>query len=255
MNGQKYCTNCGAVNLENDAFCTNCGKVFTSPSTSPPPAPPPSTSPGSAGYQSPFAPPPKPPRRLDNRYVLLGIVVVVLLVIVVAAAFSSFSSPKTSTSVNTPSPTVQAATAAPTGQPTTQPTATPTVTRIATPAANAPLSSSDLSTIESSLQGDGYTITQHFARNGTSSDGYPMYDGVMTKNGMTYSVIVVQTDSAAHAQSELGTAVTAVKGQGFSGSYTDATTWSGSMIAQDTGSPIGASVLVSGNNVIVTIGG
>jgi hypothetical protein len=128
MDGQKYCENCGAVNVENDEFCTNCGNRFTSASTSPPPAPPPYTSPGSSGDQLGYAPSPKPQRRFKKRYVLYGVVVFFLLAFV-ASAFSGYSSQSASTSLNTPIPTIQAPTANVTTTPptaTAKPTATPT---------------------------------------------------------------------------------------------------------------------------------
>jgi hypothetical protein len=134
MNGQKYCENCGAVNLEDDEFCTNCGNRFASASTSPPPTPPPYTSPGSSDDQSPYAPSPKPQRRFKKRHVLYG-VVVLFLVASVASAFSGLSSQLASTSLNTPTPTIQA----PTAQVTTTPQATANPTATPTPQAGRPL--------------------------------------------------------------------------------------------------------------------
>jgi len=182
--------------------------------------------------------------------VVVGLVVVVLLLTLGCVALMA-STPSTTTTTNptatpaatTPPQATATPTAAPTAQPTAAPTAAPSIT---------PLSASDLAALETMLQGDGYTIIDHFVQNGTTADGYPMYSGLMLKDNVVYGVVVMQADSAAHAQTLLGTAVTSVEGMGYSGAYTDATHWSGSMISPNTGNPEGASVLVSGNNVIAT---
>ena len=182
-----------------------------------------------------------------------GIIVVVVLLLVFGVLGCVTSS--TSSPAATPAPTT-----VPTEQPTVvpvQPTAAPA--KEATPAAQTPssaitpLTSSQLATVESSMESNGYTVTQHMVRNGSTPDGYPMYTGMFAKDGISYYAIIIQTDSPASAQAYLPTAVANVETVGFTGSYNTDGTWSGTMTSN--GSPLGASVLVSGNVVIQTLAG
>jgi hypothetical protein len=106
------------------------------------------------------------------------------------------------------------------------------------------MSASDLTGFEAGLQSDGYTITQHFTQNGTTADGYPIYSGMATKSGYNFAITMIQTDSSAHAQAQFGVRVAAAQSLGFSGSYTNSQTWSGSMTDPTTGNQMGAVVFI-----------
>jgi hypothetical protein len=103
------------------------------------------------------------------------------------------------------------------------------------------------------MDSQGYIATQHLARNGSTPDGYPIYNGMFAKDGISYYAIIIQTGSPSAAQAYLPTAVSNVEAVGFTGSYNADGSWSGSMVQN--GSPLGAGVLVSGNVVIQMLAG
>jgi len=235
MDEQKYCRYCGAVNPTRAIFCAQCGREFTSASagvvrpTSPSPPPPPST---------PQPSPPPPPRkesdvlgiRITRKRIAAGFIVLLLIGAVVVALGGGGS--------NSSNPGVVTPSAAPTAAPTAQPSAGIT-----------PLTSAQLAKFESNLEGQGDTITRHFTQNGTTPDGYPIYNGMMTKDGVTYGGIIVQTDSTASALLYMPTAVSIVENNGFTGSYNADGSWSG--FNSDL---VAASVGQSGNVVITVLG-
>jgi len=127
------------------------------------------------------------------------------------------------------------------------PTATPEPT--AQPSAGTtPLTSAQLATFEYNLEGQGYTITQQFKQNGTTPDGYPIYNGMLTKDGVTSASIIVQTDSTESALLYMPTAVSLVENNGFAGSYDTDGSWSG--LNSDL---VAANVQQNGNAVIIVM--
>jgi hypothetical protein len=81
-----------------------------------------------------------------------------------------------------------------------------------------------------------------------------MYTGTMSKDGVTYDYMVVQTDSAASAQAYMPTMVTYAEGVGFTGSTQSNGSWTGSMTDTSTGNPMAANISVSGTAVLVVLG-
>ena len=176
-----------------------------------------------------------------------GIIVIVVLLLVFGVLGCVSSSPASTPAV---APTEQptAVPAQPAQQPAQQaPAQTPASSSIT------PLTSTQLTAIESSMDSQGYTVTQHLARNGSTPDGYPIYNGMFAKDGVSYFAIIIQTDSPASAQAYLPTAVANVETVGFTGSYNADGSWSGAMVSN--GTPLGAGVLVSGNVVIQMLAG
>jgi hypothetical protein len=119
------------------------------------------------------------------------------------------------------------------------------------------MNASELAALEAGLQSDGYTITQHFTQNGTTgySPSYPLYRGMMTKDGIANSVTIVHTNSAMDAQAEVPSVVSIVGSHGFSGNWSPGSSpmWSGSVISSTTGNSMRATVSSSGANVIAVV--
>jgi hypothetical protein len=124
-------------------------------------------------------------------------------------------------------------------------TATPSAAPSATP------STPDLAAVEAQLTSEGYTIATHFAANGTTAKGYPIYDGAMTKDGINYSATIMQTDSSVNAGMQQAANIVQLESMGFSGSYDSNNNWTGTQMIN--GSPYGASVIVTDTNAVITM--
>jgi hypothetical protein len=75
-----------------------------------------------------------------------------------------------------------------------------------------------------------------------------MYSGELTKDGTQFSVTIVQADSQTHAMSLLTAGVSYAEQVGFTGDYTSSTRWAGKLVSD--GTPLSASIFVTGNEVI-----
>jgi hypothetical protein len=181
--------------------------------------------------------------------------VAVTLLIGIAGCTSSNSNPTVAPS--------EAATATPVA--TATPTAKPVATQkpVATPAATAPpspgssvsvMTPTELSAVDQSMTAKGYTVITPLASKGRTADGYPMYQGMMTKDGYVFAFTVVQTDSSGHAQGMFDNAIVVFRGMGYSGSMQDDGSWYGTKTSSDTGALQGAIVMPpTDNNWIVTV--
>jgi hypothetical protein len=182
---------------------------------------------------------------VTGKKILVGGVLLVLLIMVVSAMASpSNSGGATSTATPTPASTV-----APTGTPaaTTPPQATATPTE----AKGKALTQAQLTTIENGMVSDGYTITQHLTRNGTASDGSPMYTGQMTKDGFTFDHMIISCANSASANNNYQNVISLIQAEGFTGSSTGTNQWTGTMTDATTGLQIGAGAeIVSGTNIV-----
>ena len=111
-----------------------------------------------------------------------------------------------------------------------------------------------LSVVDQSMTAKGYTVITPLASKGRTADGYPMYQGMMTKDGYVFAFTVVQTDSSGHAQSMFDNAIVVFRGMGYSGSMQDDGSWYGTKTSSDTGALQGAIVMPpTDNNWIVTV--
>lgn len=241
-------------------FCAQCGREFASASTSvvrptsPSPPPPPSTPqpsppptapsapPSPLPQQPPYSPSTQPkrvkigPLELQGLHLALAVILVVLLLTLGCVSLLG------ATTRPTPTPTVEATVAA---------TSTPKATATPTAAKGTALTQAQLTTIENGMVSDGYTITQHLTRNGTASDGSPMYTGQMTKDGLTFDHMIISCANSASANNNYQNVISLIQAEGFTGSSTGTNQWTGTMTDATTGLQIQAGAqIVSGTNIV-----
>jgi predicted nucleic acid-binding Zn ribbon protein len=102
------------------------------------------------------------------------------------------------------------------------------------------------------LTNNGFGITTPFSASGTSTNGYPLYSGSLTKDGVTYSATIEQTGSSAHATTELTANVAQLEGMGYTGSYSNPASWVGQITVNG---QVGyaESYIAPGNTDVVTV--
>jgi hypothetical protein len=103
------------------------------------------------------------------------------------------------------------------------------------------------------MTAQGYTITSGFQANGKTANGYPIYSGSMTKDGIHYAATIVQADSLTHAMTEFSESISNVKQMGYTGDNTSSTQWVGTRSYQ--GTTLGASVTLSDSYAVITVFG
>jgi|GEM_PF-624415 hypothetical protein len=202
--------------------------------------------------------------------ILGGIVVLLLLLVIVGSAMSSNNSPTpTPSATATPAPTAtpnpsvvasqdaaqvranQAAGRAAQANPTPAPTATPAAT---TPSTPDKLTQAQLDAGEAALVSDGYTFTQHLTYDHTNADGTLVYMGkATTPEGYSENIQLMVYKDQASADAGLASSVTILQGMGFTGSYSDAYAWTGTMIYQGQAVGGGAVESSAGAPYMVTV--
>ena len=96
------------------------------------------------------------------------------------------------------------------------------------------------------MTSQGYTVVKPLVFVETTGNGWYLYQGTYTKDGVSYGANAVQTDSNAHAKAEMPNQVSLVEQMGFTGSTGSDGHWIGS---NDAGNA--AAIGVYGTNVIV----
>jgi rRNA maturation protein Nop10 len=269
MNERKFCRKCGASNTLKAVFCAHCGETFSaqSPSHISPQEPPYLEDVILNKIRGFFLP-------VTGKKILVGGVVLVLLIVAAGAMASASNSPGVTSSVTpTPVPTVAPTAeatvkatptaeatvkATPTPEPTSAPTATPAPTAAPTAApsggsAVARMPPAELSLFDSIMTDKDYTVVTPLAYKEDTVDHFPMYQGMMTKDGYVFSFTLIQTDSPSHAQAVFQNSVTVCKGLGYSGDTQGDGSWYGTKTS-DTGTPQAALVMPPGSdNTVITL--
>lgn len=240
MADQKYCPNCGTPNRPDAKFCAKCGGAFSALSSQ-------HLSPQEAPYledeilnkiRGLLLP-------VTGKKILAGGVLLVLLIMIVSAMASPSNS---GGGAGTVTPTL-ASTVAPTARVTVK--ATPTAR--ATPSVKR-LTQAQLDAGEASMTNDGYTITQHLAYKETYADGTLVYTGKMiSPDGYdtAYQLMVYKDQTSADAG--LTNSVGILQSMGFSGSYSDAYSWTGAMMSNGQALGSGAVESTGGSPYMVTV--
>jgi hypothetical protein len=116
-----------------------------------------------------------------------------------------------------------------------------------TPTASSSSWSTEIATLESRFTDSGATVTSSLKDTGKTYDGYPWYEGEITKNGTQYDVNIVQADSQAHAMLVMNFSISSLIKVGYTGEYESSTMWHGT---QD---DYIATVGIADSNYVMTI--
>ena len=176
-----------------------------------------------------------------------GVIVIVVLLLVFGflGCVTSTSNPSTTaTPTVTPDNSVASTPAPVVSTPQAQPSAKSTSVT--------PLTSDQLSTLNSGMEAKGYTIVDPLAQKGSTPDGYPIYQGLMTKAGTTYGFTIVQTDSSSHATAEMAIVISTTQGLGYSGTTQSDGSWYGTMTSSD-GNLMGAYIMLGSDNEVIQV--
>ena len=245
MANEKYCRNCGALNLPEAKFCANCSKAFVSgdaaaSSTAA------STAPSQSWQQPTYSPSPEPPTifGISRKWVVIGIVALVLLLTLWCVAMAS-QSPSSSTAT----PTVKATVAA-----TATVKASATVKATATPTPSGGSTQDFVKIFESNLKSDGYTVVS--SASPTTFQGRAAYEGTYLKDGQTYQVTFIRMASNSEALSYQQQLINGYVAQGYTKDTANSSSdeWIGDLFSSSTtANVVGVQVLTTQNISIVAV--